>query len=658
MKTFNFYKLITLFLLAVVATSCVQDDEFDVPDSDTAVVDLEGDVTIDQLRNLYLQELNTNENEFLTFSETDSYVTGYVISSDEGGNFFEELILQDSPANPKAGVKVLIDVNPLFTVYEFGRKVHVKLDGLTVGLDSGVLTLGIRDGNAIESIAESQFDEFLIRDEELAEIVPLPINITEFDDSKTNLYIQLENVQFNSSEVLGDNRKTFAGEPEDSFDGERILESCTTGIKTVFSTSTFADFKSLLLPQGKGSMAAILSKSFNASTFIVTVNDPSTINLDGNDRCDACGLATETGETELFRDFFETQTENTPISGNGWTNYAEAGTQLWEAYFDDSSNASLGISARFSARNTGDNSSIGWLVTPEIDFNAQNQETLNFKTSNSFSDGSYMVVLYSTNWDGSPSSIPSANWSPIPEAKIVADSDFFGDWIESGNIDLSCIEGSGHIAFKYVGKDEEDFDGTYELDEVVINSETTDGGDDSDGLDCTTPSGGGSPFFTADFEEFDAIEDYVGAGWTNVNVTGGSTVWEIGNFEGSNYAQISGFDSGENNIETWLVTPEINMDRTTGEELSFDVQASFDNGTILSVLVSTNFTGDVTTADWQTIDASIPTGPSGGFGEFQPVGPINISCLDGSVHFAFLYEGSDPDATTRYHVDNIEVTGN
>ena len=130
----------------------------------------------------------------------------------------------------------------------------------------------------------------------------------------------------------------------------------------------------------------------------------------------------------------------------------------------------MGISARFRARNSDDDLSIGWLVTPEIDFNAQDGETLNFKTSNSFSNLSYMVVLYATNWDGKPSTIPSANWKPIPEATIVADSDFFGDWIPSGNIDLSCIEDSGHIAFKYVGKDQDDFDGTYELDEIIINS--------------------------------------------------------------------------------------------------------------------------------------------------------------------------------------------
>ena len=29
-----------------------------------------------------------------------------------------------------------------------------------------------------------------------------------------------------------------------------------------------------------------------------------------------------------------------------------------------------------------------------------------------------------------------------------------------------------------------------------------------------------------------------------------------------------------------------------------------------------------------------------------------------TIHIGFFYEGSDPNATTRYHIDNIEVTGN
>jgi hypothetical protein len=100
------------------------------------------------------------------------------------------------------------------------------------------------------------------------------------------------------------------------------------------------------------------------------------------------------------------------------------------------------------------------------------------------------------------------------------------------------------------------------------------------------------------------------------------------------------------------------MDSTTGEEISFDIQSNFDNGTNLSVWVSTDYAGDPTTATWSLLDATIPVGPSSTFGDFESVGPVNISCVEGTAVFGFFYEGSDPSATTRYHLDNIVVTGN
>jgi hypothetical protein len=57
----------------------------------------------------------------------------------------------------------------------------------------------------------------------------------------------------------------------------------------------------------------------------------------------------------------------------------------------------------------------------------------------------------------------------LPSAIIVQDDDFFGDWIFSGNVDMSCIEGTGHIAWRYTGSGDPDFDGTYELDEIVVS---------------------------------------------------------------------------------------------------------------------------------------------------------------------------------------------
>ena len=63
------------------------------------------------------------------------------------------------------------------------------------------------------------------------------------------------------------------------------------------------------------------------------------------------------------------------------------------------------------------------------------------------------------------------------------------------------------------------------------------------------------------------------------------------------------------------------MDTQTAEELTFKLQSSFDNGTVLGVMFSNNFKGDATTADWHLLDATIPVGPSDTFGSFETVGP-------------------------------------
>jgi len=478
MKTKKPYKLYALFILIMVFSSCVKDDDYKAPNTEVIAPEIDPNdvIEISALRDLLEQEQTTTDNPdaILTLEEMDKYITGYVISSDEGGNFFEELIIQNNASNPSAGVKILIDVNPLFTTFEFGRKVYVKLNGLTVGINSGVLTLGIRAGNNVEKIAESSMFDFLIRDVDVAIIEPLPITISEFTNLKTNLYIKLDDVQFHRYDAIGNNRKTFAAEPADLFDAERILESCTTGATTVFSTSTFADFKALLLPDGRGSLEGILMYNFFGEAYNVVVNDPSDIHFDNEDRCDPseidCGLASSTGSNVLFTDFFETQTPGAPISGNGWTNYMEAGTEQWEAFTSTGSSPSLGISARMQAFNSGEDSNIAWLITPQLNFDAQEGETLNFKTSNSFADGSILEIFYSSDWDGNPENITSSTWNLLPAAYITQDSDPFGSWFPSGNVSLECISGSGYIALKYIGSGEAEFDGTYEFDEIVINS--------------------------------------------------------------------------------------------------------------------------------------------------------------------------------------------
>ena len=483
MKTLKINKLILLLLSFVLVNSCVQDDDFETPNLSFDEPNISNVREMSSLAGDLAQEQSANDNIFepqpldysnesdtvsYLFNENDEYISGYVVSSDEAGNYFEELIIQDKAENPTIGIKLLIDVNPLFTKYEVGRKIYVKINGLSVGITNGVLTLGSLNGGEVDKIASSQETLFIQRSNEVATIVPLPLNISDFSVDKTNLMIALNDVQFNRNEVLNEESDltTYASSQSDQFDGERTLESCASSASAIFSTSTFADFKGLPLPTGRGSMNAILSRNFEGEAFIISVNTPEDILFDNAERCD-----------------------------------------------------------------------------------------------------------------------------PIV-------------------------------------------------------------------FECDGPFGGGSVLFSENFTAYANIGQAEAAGWTNINTTGGSLEYVLGNFSGNKYAQISGFGSSQAEIDTWLVTPEINLDATTGESLTFDLEVAFANSVILSVLITDDYTGDVTTTEWLPLDVVIPSTPASGFGGFNNVGNINISCLDGNVRVAFRYQGSDPSATTRYHVDNVTVRGN
>jgi len=498
MKRKFFVQLLALLVTTITVVSCIEDD-FDIPDVTVESPDLDGDeITLGAFASLYEQALTAeaddlglldedgeieNQAEFdelrddfqFTFQNDagNVFMSAYVISTDESGNFFEELILQDAPENPTVGIRLLIDLNPLFTRYEIGRRLFVRLNGLTVGISNGVLTLGL-EGGFIEQIPSFDEEDRLRRDVEVATIVPRIISLNNLSDDLTNLFVSIENAQFNRDEVINASL-TYAGEATDEFDGERTLESCDNNGSIVFSTSTFADFKSLLLPAGRGSVTGVLTRNFFGDEFNFVINDPSGVVLSQEDRCDPqevdCGLASTIGGNTIFEDFFEDQDTNEAIMGNGWTNYSQEGTTTWEAFFSTGGSVSLGVSARVGSFGSGDASSIAWLITPQIDFDAQTGETLNFMTSNSFSDESDLELLFSSDWDGVPENISSATWDILPAAFIVQDDDFFVDWFPSGNVSLDCITGLGYIGFRYIGNDvDDDFNGTYEMDEFQIQS--------------------------------------------------------------------------------------------------------------------------------------------------------------------------------------------
>lgn len=460
MKVFKIFWSVVLLTLI----SCVNTDDFELPTAAVPSIPAEGNVTtIDAVKGHF----NFSTNTIYTFRDTGMYFEGYVISNDEGGNFYKRLVLQDKPENPTSGITVLVDDTSLSDTYNFGRKVYVKLDGLSLWFNNGVMQLGKQNRGDVIAISPAIIDDHIIRTEETANIVPLTLDIIDFHDRFKNLYVRLEDVQFNKNLVRESNRFTFAAENFDRYDGERQLESCKNGATTNLSTSTFSDFRSLLLPRSSGNIEGVLSRNFYDDYYVLIINTPEALDFDGGRRCDP-------------------------------------------------------------------------------------------------------------------------------------------DFFVCGDLDSPGIE----VAFQ------------------------------------------------ESFETITTIRMLETRGWTNVNTSGGSEVFKPGTLQGNRHVRISAYNTQENPLEAWLITPPINLSGLEEAVLSFDLRASFDNATILRVYVSTEFTGNPLTTQWQLLDANIPVGPTNQNAVTFTRSHLDISCLEGEIHVAFRYLGSASEKSTTYDVDNVRVTGN
>lgn len=445
-------------IISMLFISCV-DDDFSIPTPPDNQEPIEIDGMVIPISSV-LGEIAQNDGEVQTLSFTeDTYTEGYVVSSDEGGNFFKELWIQDKPENPTAAIKISLDVSDLFGTFNFGRKVYVRLDGLSVGLDSGNPAIGIANGDRINRIPTGLAEQAVIRDFVVEEIVAKEIDMANLNRDLIGQFVKFPNAQFPAASI--ESGLSFASEPGDSFDAERTMQDCSSNATVQMGTSTFSDFKGLLLPENAGAIEGVLLRAFADANYLFKINTVEGINFD-QERCD-----------------------------------------------------------------------------PE----------------------------------------------PL----------------------------------------------------------------------CEGPSGGNDLIFEEDFNDISNLGQL--NGWITTNTSGGNLTWVSGNFNDNGYAQVSGFNSSQA-YDAWLVTPEIDMSGSSLEEFKLDIEAAFDNGPGLSILITDNFSGDVTTTEWQELEGiEIPQGPSSGFGGFSPAGVENISCLE-NIRFAFRYQGSDPDGvTTRYHLDNIRIEG-
>lgn len=448
------------FLVFLLLFSCVKTDDFELPELETGEVEIEGNQT-----NIAAVKGNFNfsTEAIYTFSETDTWFEAYVISDDAGGNFYKELIVQDKPENPTSGIQILVDHNSLFETYNFGRKIYVKLDGLSLGYNNGVLQLGIQNRGDVVAIPNSLIDEHIFRTEVTSEIKPLQISLSDLNPDLKNLFVKIDEVQFDRNLVRENQVFSFASSPSDQYDGERQLESCNTGETILMSTSTFSNFKMLLIPQGSGSIEGVLTRDFYDEHFVIVVNSPDALKMN-EERCDTdfldCGSNAIEGSKVIFEENFEGVTSNTTLNSRGWTNVNVSGGEKKFTPTLSSGNRIL----RISAYNTVESPLEAWLVTPAIDLNNSEMELLSFDILSSYDKGLILEVFITQDFTGTPQ---DTEWIELDANIPLGPSNSNSTIFKNSKIDISCLDGEIWIGFRYLGSTY-DKTTTYDLDNIRV----------------------------------------------------------------------------------------------------------------------------------------------------------------------------------------------
>ena len=451
MKLINKISIVTFITL--FAFSCVQDDDYTVPQSigleeNQKLVELLDEIdngsadlmTISEVKNLFV---NGEVNEI----ESNLVVKGYVSSSDYTGNFYKEFYMQDDIDNPTAGIKVSINQVDSYNQFNLGREVYIKLQGLYVGETNsgdGVIAIG-GGGNAagdeISEISENRAADCILRSSNSFSLAPLALNLSEINDSHIGVYVSALSAQFSP----GLDGMTYI-DPEEDYDTQRDLESCVDSGTLKLETSAFSNFNDSMLPtESSGTISGIITRDYFGDNRVMMLNTKDDVNFDSS-RCDP-----------LFADDFSSN------NFNNWTIVNVSGEQEWEI----TPYGNPAPSAKMSGFAGGSNANEDWLITNTIDLSSLSTVTLNFQSVVRYNGPSLEVYASSDYSGGNPNS--DGTWTEL-SVTLDTDTSSWVTWTDSGNVDLSSYAGGNvYIAFKYVSTSSGS--ATYEIDNVLLIGE-------------------------------------------------------------------------------------------------------------------------------------------------------------------------------------------
>ena len=329
MKKFNL-KIIGLFiLLAIISLSSCKKD-IDKPPFDEPNFSLPAGATLKTIA-----QMKTFVGSGSVVIDSNWYVKGVVVATDESGNYYKDIVFQDTTG----GFDIKMEKYSLYNDFPLGQVIYINCKGLYISYVNGTHSIGYKGGTGIVTIPDILVDAHVFRDK-FPGALPTAVEITSATLASSDRYINTL-VVFNkvgftdAGSIFADPLYLLGGMTPRNFADS--LNTYTVQLRS----STYANFANNKLPNGYGSVRGILTKYGTGWQFCI------------RDLKDVYGFPNDNSVIVYSEPF--------TASLGGFTAFSVIGTQAW---------GWTSYGATMSGFQSVNNDNEDWLISPAINLTA------------------------------------------------------------------------------------------------------------------------------------------------------------------------------------------------------------------------------------------------------------------------------------------------
>ena len=430
-------------LSAIAITSCTQKDEWETPPINCENKFPTTNTTLAAFKAL------APSTGYLLITE-DKIFDGYVVSSDENGNFYKTISFQDKPENPTAGLQIEVDRSSNYADFPVGAHIRINAKGLRLGLDRGTVKIGSVDptyniGRVPASLL-SRYVAGVCNGNGLEVVTIKPIELTDINAAKNeqyiNMLVKVPSAQFTTGDLYP-TAKTFIDYVNGAgVDTDRTIED-PSGNSVVIRNSGYFSEGSKKLPTGNGSATFVVSR-YNTS-WQMLIRNTADLKFTGT-RVDSAPPkgGTTIAYSGAFIETFESYTGTNLEIYPKYVNDALVGNRYWQLKTFNN-NKYIQLSA-----NAGSGNYITYFIVP-VDFTAANQ--FKFDVNIGYWNANVLKVYTTTNYtplgDISAATLTdiTSNFT-IPQVPASG----YGVLAPAGTYTFpTSLTGNGFVVFEYSG---------------------------------------------------------------------------------------------------------------------------------------------------------------------------------------------------------------